>query len=45
MDLSIIIVNYKTPHLVIDCLATVYGQTSQISFEVIVIDNASGQAG
>ena len=42
MDLSIIIVNYKTPQLVIDCLATVYSQTSQISFEVIVVDNASG---
>jgi GT2 family glycosyltransferase len=47
MDLSILIVNYKTPALVIDCLRTVYEQTSGmeaggIDFEVIIIDNASG---
>jgi GT2 family glycosyltransferase len=41
-DLSILIVNYKTPGLVIDCLNTVYEQTSGISYEVIIIDNASG---
>ena len=40
--LSIIIVNYRTPGLVIDCLQTVYAQTGDISFEVIVADNASG---
>ncbi|MDR3715326.1 MAG: glycosyltransferase family 2 protein [Puia sp.] len=42
MDLSIIIVNYKTPALLLDCLRTVYGQTSGISFETLVVDNASG---
>lgn len=42
MDLSIIIVNYKTPQLVIDCLRTVYSFPSNISFEVIVVDNFSG---
>jgi GT2 family glycosyltransferase len=41
-DLSIIIVNYKTPDLVIDCLRTVYAQAGGLSFEVIVVDNASG---
>lgn len=41
-DLSIIIVNYKTPDLVIDCLRTVYEQTIGVRFEVIVVDNASG---
>jgi GT2 family glycosyltransferase len=41
-DLSIIIVNYKTPGLVIDCLRTVYRETAGIAYEVIVIDNASG---
>jgi GT2 family glycosyltransferase len=41
-DLSIIIVNYKTPGLVIDCLRTVYGETSGIRYEVIVADNDSG---
>jgi hypothetical protein len=42
MDLSIIIVNYKTPALVLDCLATLYAETSGIAFEVIIVDNASG---
>jgi len=41
-DLSIIIVNYKTPQLVIDCLQTVFGQTPAGRAEVIVVDNASG---
>ena len=41
-DLSILIVNYKTPGLVIDCLNTVYQQTNGISYEIIIIDNASG---
>jgi GT2 family glycosyltransferase len=40
-DLSIIIVNYKTPRLVLDCLASVYQHTSGITFEVIVVDNQS----
>ncbi|HUR10049.1 MAG TPA: glycosyltransferase family 2 protein [Flavitalea sp.] len=42
MQLSIIIVNYKTPQLVVDCLRTVFEQTKTIEFEVIVVDNASG---
>lgn len=42
MDLSVIIVNFKTPGLVIDCLKTLYAQTHNISYEVIVVDNASG---
>jgi GT2 family glycosyltransferase len=41
-ELSIIIVNYKTPRLVIDCLRTVYRETTGVVFEVIVVDNASG---
>ena len=40
-DLSIIIVNYRTPQLTLDCLASVYQHTSGISFEVIVVDNQS----
>ncbi|HVU56206.1 MAG TPA: glycosyltransferase family 2 protein [Puia sp.] len=40
--LSIIIVNYKTPELVVDCLRTVYAQAGGLDLEVIVIDNASG---
>ena len=42
ITLSIIIVNYKTPDLVIDCLRTIYEQSGDLSFEVIVADNASG---
>ena len=40
-DLSIIIVNYKTPGLILNCLASVYQYTSGITFEVIVVDNQS----
>ncbi len=40
--LSIIIINYRTPKLLADCLQTLYEQTTIISFEVIVVDNASG---
>lgn len=42
IDLSIIIVNYKTPALAIDCLRTIFSQPNHISFEVIIVDNASG---
>jgi GT2 family glycosyltransferase len=42
MDCSIIIVNYKSAGLLAGCLETVYAQTSGIAFEVIVVDNASG---
>ncbi|MFV0606805.1 MAG: glycosyltransferase family 2 protein [Niabella sp.] len=41
MDLSVIIVNYKTAQLVIECINSVYAQTKQHSFEVIVVDNDS----
>jgi GT2 family glycosyltransferase len=39
--LSIIIINYKTPRLLSDCLDSVYKQTTIIPFEIIVVDNAS----
>lgn len=42
MDCSIIIINYKSAALLADCLRTVYAQTSGINYEVIVVDNASG---
>ncbi|WP_288188411.1 glycosyltransferase family 2 protein [uncultured Treponema sp.] len=41
MDVSIIIVNYKTKQLTLDCLASVYEQTQGLQFEVFVSDNGS----
>lgn len=41
MDLSIIIVNYRTPQLTLNCLQSIYDQTSDLEFEVIVVDNDS----
>lgn len=41
-DLSIIIVNWKSVAFLRKCLRTVYGNTRDITFEVIVVDNASG---
>ncbi|GAB3955708.1 glycosyltransferase family 2 protein [Spirosoma harenae] len=40
-DLSIIIVNYKTPQLILNCLASVYAYTQGVRFEVLVVDNQS----
>jgi len=45
IQLSIIIINYKSAQLVIDCLNTVYAQTNGINFEVIVVDNDSHDGG
>lgn len=39
--LSIIIVNYKTPVLLLACLQSVYNQPAVLPFEVIVVDNDS----
>ena len=41
MDLSIILVNYKSPQLVLDCVESIYRETRSISFEIIVVDNDS----
>jgi len=40
-DISIIIVNWNTRDVLRNCLRSVFEQTKDISFEVIVIDNAS----
>jgi len=40
-DISIIIVNYKTPALLCDCLRSVYKFNSGIKTEIIVVDNDS----
>lgn len=41
LNVSIIIVNYNTKQLLADCLKSIYEQTKDISFEVIVSDNGS----
>jgi GT2 family glycosyltransferase/peptidoglycan/xylan/chitin deacetylase (PgdA/CDA1 family) len=41
LDVSIIIVNWNTRHLLEDCLSSVYKYPSRLEFEVVVIDNAS----
>lgn len=40
-DVSVIIVNYKTVELTVQCISSIYNKTKDISFEIIVIDNAS----
>ncbi|MEK7581074.1 MAG: glycosyltransferase family 2 protein [Patescibacteria group bacterium] len=41
MDVTVIIVNWNTKKLLQDCLESIYKFTKGISFEVIVVDNAS----
>ena len=41
MDVSIIIVNYKTCNLVVDCIKSIYDLTKKVDFEIIVVDNNS----
>ena len=41
MDVSIIIVNYNTCKITLDCINSIYEKTKDISFEVILVDNAS----
>ncbi|MEC0106166.1 glycosyltransferase family 2 protein [Paenibacillus taichungensis] len=40
-DVSIIIVNYNTRKLTLDCLASVYDSLTSFHYELIVVDNAS----
>lgn len=41
MDVSIIIVNYNTKELLRQCINSIYQNVKDISFEIIVTDNAS----
>jgi len=41
MDLSIIIVSWNTKKLIVRCLESIFKFTKGISFEIIVVDNAS----
>jgi len=42
LDLSIVVVSFKTPTLVRQCLRSVYDRAWRHSYEVLVVDNASG---
>ena len=42
MDISVIIINYKTPQYVIDCITSLREKTKGITYEIIVVDNDSG---
>tara|TARA_Y100000766_G_scaffold281004_1_gene291757 strand:- start:4224 stop:5180 length:957 start_codon:yes stop_codon:yes gene_type:complete len=41
IDLSIIIVNYKTPKLTRDCISSIHEYTNELTYEIIVVDNYS----
>lgn len=41
IDVSIIIVSWNTMEITCDCLRSVFEQTADVGFEVIVVDNAS----
>ena len=41
MDVSVILVNYNTRVLTIQCLRSIFEQTKDLSFEVLVVDNNS----
>lgn len=41
MDISIIIVNYNTYNLLIDCIQSINKFTSNVKYEIIIIDNNS----
>ena len=45
MDLSIIIVNYNSTQLILNCLESLFANIESISFEVIVVDNQSSESG
>ena len=41
-ELAIIVLNYRTPELTIDCLRSLAGEVGHAAIEAIVLDNASG---
>jgi len=43
MDISIIIVNYNTASHLEECLNSIYQNTNNVSFEIIVVDNFSSE--
>ena len=41
MDVSIIIVNFNTKDITQKCIESIFQHTSDITFEIILVDNAS----
>jgi GT2 family glycosyltransferase len=41
VDVSIVIVNYKTPDLLKACVQSIVSQTRDLSYEIIIVDNHS----
>ncbi len=42
MDITIVIINWNTRELLRDCLRSIYETVRDVTFEIIVVDNASG---
>jgi N-acetylglucosaminyl-diphospho-decaprenol L-rhamnosyltransferase len=42
LDVSILVVSFNTRELTRECLESVYRETKHVSFEIIVVDNMSG---
>lgn len=42
LDLSILVLNYKTKDITLACLKTIFDSVTKYRYEVIVVDNASG---
>lgn len=41
IDLSIIIINYRTPEITCNCIESIYRHENKLKFEIIVVDNFS----
>jgi len=41
LDLSIVIVNYNTKKITLDCIDSVYKNTKDINYEIILVENSS----
>src|SRR5574344_100358 len=43
MDVSIVIINYRTPNLVDNCLASIFSLSEGFSYEAVIIDNSNAR--
>ena len=43
MDISVVIINYNTFELTSNCLRSIYRHTSEIEFEIVLVDNDSSE--